>query len=211
MQTTAFASAFAGSVAAFQPATQQRQGRQQLRVSAKDSRIGKVPITVPAKVDVKVNGQTVVVKVRGAPRVCKVVAWWAAGRAATSASGGKRPCGGSSQAAQPAPQLHSRMAVCCFGAGPQGRAAAHFPSAREDSAGAMGHGLDCRQGRQGRTHHTCMRAGRCSCLAWLVQLVAKGAAGVGRRKSTRQQAEELEAAGSRAARLSSRHCTILQL
>lgn len=62
MQTTAFASAFAGSVAAFQPATQQRQGRQQLRVSAKDSRIGKVPITVPAKVDVKVNGQTVVVK-----------------------------------------------------------------------------------------------------------------------------------------------------
>lgn len=73
---TAFASSFAGSVAAFQPATQQRQGRQQLRVSAKDSRIGKVPITVPAKVDVKVNGRTVVVKVSGAQQACNVLAGW---------------------------------------------------------------------------------------------------------------------------------------
>lgn len=60
MQSTA--SAFVGRAVAFQPATQQRQ-RVQLRVVAKDSRIGKVPVPVPEKVTISIEGQTVKVKV----------------------------------------------------------------------------------------------------------------------------------------------------
>ena len=58
------ASSFAGRAVALKPATQQRQ-QQPFVVTAKDSRIGKQPIPVPAKVTVTLDGQTVKVKVRG--------------------------------------------------------------------------------------------------------------------------------------------------
>ncbi len=83
MQSAASAFATGLGVAAFQPATQQRQ-RVQLRVVAKDSRIGKVPVPVPAKVTVAIDGQTVTVK----------VSVWAAGRA-QCASGWPRGQAGS--------------------------------------------------------------------------------------------------------------------
>lgn len=53
---------------AFKPAQRQQAARQQLQIVAKDSRIGKMPIPVPAKVQVTVDGQTVKVKVRGGSR-----------------------------------------------------------------------------------------------------------------------------------------------
>lgn len=58
------ASAFAGTRLAASQATTARQQRQQLNVVAKDSRIGKVPVPVPDKVSVTLDGQTVKVKVR---------------------------------------------------------------------------------------------------------------------------------------------------
>jgi hypothetical protein len=49
---------------AFQPAAARQQRGAHVQTTCKDSRIGKVPVPVPDKVTVTVNGQHVVVKVR---------------------------------------------------------------------------------------------------------------------------------------------------
>lgn len=71
-QTLSARTAYAARpVQAFKPASQQ-QGRQQLAVVAEgDSRIGKRPIPVPAKVSVTIDGQTIKVKVRVEGRLKK--------------------------------------------------------------------------------------------------------------------------------------------
>ena len=64
MQSVASSFAAGRAVVATARPTSQRQ-QQPFVVTAKDSRIGKQPITVPDKVTVTLDGQTVKVKVRG--------------------------------------------------------------------------------------------------------------------------------------------------
>lgn len=57
-------SSFAGQALAFRPAVQRQQRTASVQIVAKESRIGKQPITVPDKVKVTLDGNLVVVKVR---------------------------------------------------------------------------------------------------------------------------------------------------
>ena len=102
------ASSFAGRTLAFQPAAVQQRQRTQLRVVAKDSRIGKVPIAVPEKVNVTIKGQHVHVKVR--------CGRWRCGRAGRTAQQPAAARGGGRQrrlepAAVPVLALLLRIAV----------------------------------------------------------------------------------------------------
>lgn len=63
-QVLSMQSAFAGQAVAFRPAAGGRAPRRAaLVVEAKESRIGKKPITIPKGVEVKIDGQHVAVKV----------------------------------------------------------------------------------------------------------------------------------------------------
>lgn len=171
MQTTAFASAFAGSVAAFQFATQQRQGRQQLRVSAKDSRIGKVPITVPAKVDVKVNGRNVVVKVRGASgRAMR----WPGGLQLRRRLRKQRP--GLVAACTPLRSQPCSLTDTLLAAlqGPKGELQRTFhPLVKIEQVGRWcGNGM-VRWAEVATARQLCMRAGWCFCPAWCGPLASQ--------------------------------------
>lgn len=56
-------SSFAGQALAFRPAVQRQQRTSITHIVAKESRIGKLPIPVPPKVEVTIDGQLVKVKV----------------------------------------------------------------------------------------------------------------------------------------------------
>jgi len=57
-------SSFAGQALAFRQAVQRKPSVSTIHIVAKESRIGKQPIPVPAKVEVTINGSHVKVKVR---------------------------------------------------------------------------------------------------------------------------------------------------
>lgn len=158
-------SAFARGVALeARPAQQQRQQRQAAVAVAGEgsstSRVGKRPIPVPKGVTLKVEGQTVTVKVRGgvwgsaggrcrAQCACRPAAPWRRTHRRRAVGGGSagRPALRRSPRALAAPHAHSWPPWCTPLAGPQGPAAAHTEPA--DQAGAA-RGRDCGAARRGQ-------------------------------------------------------------
>ena len=57
------ASSFAGQAVAFRPAVQRQQRTTVTQIVAKQSRIGKLPVVLPEKVQVTLDGNLVTVKV----------------------------------------------------------------------------------------------------------------------------------------------------